>query len=253
VRRIIRAALLGLGLAAVSACTLNPPSGNAASAPRIQVTQVPKTPNAPGNAVWVLTPLGVNVRSGPDVNATRLTTVAQAARLDISESRKVGADNWLHVKSQSGQVEGWVIDRPDLLIRREISQHVEQGGVYSNLFPAEWQLSSGNPATMTAPQGEDRDAVLMIALSPDTPQLPATPTQGAQELRQEGPLELYGKSVFVTIYKLNGGGYEFAIKTKCKVAAYLIDYRQSDRNQPDTALFKSLVSSVIAPDCAPGA
>jgi hypothetical protein len=163
-------ALLGLGLAAVSACTLNPPSGNAASAPRVQVTQVPKTPNAPGNAVWVLTPLGVNVRSGPDVNASRLATVAQAARLDISE-----------------------------------------------------------------------------------PQLPATPSQPGQELRQEGPLELYGKSVFVTIYKLNGGGYEFTTKTKCKAAAYLVDYRQGDRSQPDTTLYKSLLSSMIAPDCAPGA
>jgi hypothetical protein len=201
----------------------------------------------------VLTPLGVNVRSGPDVNAARLSTVSQGVRLDISESRKAGADNWLHVKSQNGQVEGWVIDRPDLLIRREVSQHVEQGGVYSNLFPSEWQLSSGNPATMTAPQGEDRDAVLTIALSPDIPQLPATPTQPGQELRQEGPLDIYGKSAFVTIYKLNGGGYEFAIKTKCKAAAYLVDYRQSDRNQADTTLFKSLLSSVIAPDCAPGA
>jgi Bacterial SH3 domain len=253
VRRIIRTAPLGLGLAVACACTFNPQSTSTASAPRVQVTQVPKTPNAPGNAVWVLTPVGVNVRATPELSAARLATLAQGARLDISETHKAGSNSWLHVKSQSGQAEGWVLDTPELVIHREVALHAEQVGGYSNLFPAEWQLNSGNPATMTAPQGDDQGAALLIQTAGDLPQLPPTPTQPGQELRQEGPFDVYGKPVFVTIYKLNGGGYEFAVKTKCKVSAYLLDYRQGNRNQPDPGLFRTLMSSVIAPDCAPGA
>jgi hypothetical protein len=252
VSRIIRSALLGLGLAALAGCTLNPTTSNTASAPRVQVTQVTKTPNTPSNAVWVLTPIGVNVRAGPDITSAKLTVIAQDARLDISESRKVGAETWLHVKSQSGQVEGWVLDSPETVIHREMAQHVEQN-VYSNLFPAEWQLNSGNPANMTAPAGGAEQASLLIQTAPDPNQLPATPTHPGQELRQEANLDLYGKSVFLTIYKLNSGGYEFTVKTKCKTFAYLLDYQQGSRSQPDTSLFKSLLSSAYAPDCAPGA
>jgi Bacterial SH3 domain len=216
------------------------------------VTQVPKTPNTPSNAVWVLTPIGVNVRAAPDINSAKLTVIAQDARLDISETRKVGAQSWLHVKSQSGQVEGWVLDSPETVIHREMAQHVEQNA-YSNLFPAEWQLNSGNPATMTAPSGGSEQASLLIVASPDPNQLPATPTHPGQELRQEGNLDLYGKPVFLTVYRLNAGGYEFAVKTKCKSLAYLLDYQQGGRSQPDTSLFKALLSSAYAPDCAPGA
>jgi len=244
-------ALPGLGLAALAGCTLNPTSSSTASAPRVQVTQVPATANTPANAVWVLTPIGVNVRASPDINSAKLTVIAQGARLDISQRQKAGAQTWLHVKSQSGQVEGWVLDSTDTVIHREVAQHVEQGA-YSNLFPAEWQLSSGNPATMTAPSGDTEQASLLIQTAPDPNQLPATPTKAGQELRQEPDLDLYGHPTFLTVYRLNGGGFEFSVKTKCKTLAYLLDYQEGGKSQPDTSLFKALLSSMYAPDCAPG-
>jgi hypothetical protein len=244
-------ALPVLGLTGITACTLNPTTGNTASAPRVQVTEVPAAPNTPANAVWVLTPIGVNVRASPDINSAKLTVIAQGARLDISQKQKTGDQTWLHVKSQSGQVEGWVLDSTDTVIHREVSQHVEQGA-YSNLFPAEWQLNSGNPATMAAPSGDAEQASLLIQTAPDTSALPATPTKLGQELRQEADLDLYGHPTFLTVYRLNAGGYEFTVKTKCKTLAYLLDYQQGARDQADTTLFKALLSSVYAPDCAPG-
>jgi hypothetical protein len=241
---------VGLGLAAALACTSNQ-GGNTASAPRMQVTQVPS--NAPANAVWVLTPIGVNVRSAPDINSAKLTVIAQAARMEITESRKVGTETWLHIKTQSGQVEGWVLDRPDTVIHREIAQHVEQGA-YANVFPAEWRLTSGNPATMASPSGVSEQATLLIQTVPaQGGQLPATPTQPGQELRQESGLDVYGKPAVMTVYRLNAGGFEFSVKETCKTLAYLFDYRQAGRDQPDTTLFKTVLSSVFAPDCAPGA
>ena len=214
---------------------------------------MPKTPNTPGNAVWVLTPIGVNVRAEPDINSTKLAVISQDARLDISETRKVGSDSWLHVRSQSGEVEGWVLDSQTTVIHREMAQHVEQG-TYSNLFPAEWKLASGNPATMSSPEGaSEQDTLLIQTVPAQGGQLPATPTQAGQELRDESGLDVYGKPAVLAIYRLNAGGYEFAVKETCKSFGYLFDYRQQGRDQPDTTLFKTILSSVFAPDCAPGA
>ena len=246
--------LPALLLAAAGACTLNPPQGsNTASAPGVEVTQVPKTPNTPANAVWVLTPIGVNVRASPDITSSKLAVIAQGARLDISETRKVGSDSWLHVRSQSGEVEGWVLDSQATVIHREMAQHVEQGG-YSNLFPAEWKLTSGNPATMVSPQGaSEQDTLLIQTVPAQGGQLAATPLQPGQELRDESGLDVYGKPAVMAVYRLNAGGYEFAVKETCKTFGYLFDYRQQGRDQPDTTLFTTILSSVFAPDCAPGA
>jgi hypothetical protein len=197
----------------------------------------------------VVSAVGLNVRSAPDPQADRLTTVTQSARLDISEKRTVGSDHWLHVKTGSGQFEGWVLDRPDLVIHRAVSLHVEGSSGYSILFPAEWTPMSGNPATFTGPSGPDGGSML-IQTADDPARLTATPTSGpGHELRQESPIEVYGRTTFLTIYKLDAGGYEYAVKVqfpKTKVA-YLLDFKQSGGSDPDTSLFKQLLGSVIVP------
>ena len=50
-----------------------------------------KTPNAPGNAVWVLTPVGVNVRATPDVNAARLASLLTRRSAIAVISQRTGA------------------------------------------------------------------------------------------------------------------------------------------------------------------
>ena len=247
--RIIRSLLPGLGLLCVAACTLNPQTSNTASAPRTQVTELPKTPPPAGNSVWVLSPLGVNLRAGPDKQAERVTGIAQGARLDITESRKVGTDTWLHVSTQSQQFAGWVLDDPANVTHRAMAQHIEDAG-YSNLFPAEWQLSSGNPATMTAPTADPEGATLLIQTADDPSKLPTPPLSPGREVDNQ-PAEIYGGTVTLRVYRLDAGGYEFAIRTKCKKNAYLVDYKQTKRDQPNLTLFKTLLSSVKADDCSP--
>ena len=245
---IIRLTIGALGLLASAACVVNPTSSpGTASAPRLTVTEVPKSPGT-ANSIWVVSPVGLNVRSAPDPQATRLTTLTQGARLDISEKQTVGSDTWLHVKTQSGQFEGWVVDRPDLVVHRGVSLHVEQGSGYSILFPAEWSPASGNPATFTGPSGQGGGSML-IQTADDLGKLMAVPTSPGRELRQESPIEVYGRTTYMTLYKLDAGGFEFVVKVqfpKSKVA-YLFDYRQPGGTEPDTSLFKTLLSSVIVP------
>jgi len=231
-----------------AACVVNPPSNpGAASAGRIAVTPLPQNVIST-SSVWVVSPVGLNIHSSADVNATRIATVAQGVRLDISEKSKVASDTWLHVKSEGGNAEGWVLDQPDLVIHREVSQHVEQSG-WSILFPSEWSPVSGNPATFTGSSGPNGGSML-IQTAADPAQLMPTPISPGHEVRQESPIEVYGRTTYLTVYKSDAGGFEFDVKTqfpKTKVA-YLLDFKQpTSTGEGDTSLFKQLLDSVIVP------
>src|SRR5262249_49609518 len=119
---------------------------------------------------------------------------------------------------------------------------------YSILFPNEWTPMSGNPATFTGPS-DATGGSLMVQTADDPAKLTATPTSSGHEVRQESPVEVYGRTTYLTIYKLDAGGYEYAVKVqfpKTKVA-YLLDFKQSGGSGPDTSLFKQLLDSVIVP------
>ena len=245
---IIRLTLVALGLLAGAACVINPSSsGTAASSGRATVTQPPSTVLST-NAVWVVSAVGLNIHSDADVNASRLATVSQGVRLDISEKRAIGADTWLHVKPEGGTVVGWVLDQPDLVIHRAVSQHVESGAGYSILFPAEWSPVSGNPATFTGSTGPTGGSML-VQTADDSTKLMAIPISPGHELRQESPIEVYGRTTYLTVFKVDAGGFEYDVKLqfpKSKVA-YLFDFKQPNGSSADTTLFKQLLASVIVP------
>jgi Bacterial SH3 domain len=245
---VVALGLLAFGVLAGAACTINPPgSSGTASSARVQVTQAPRS-GLSSSAVWVVSSVGLNVRSAPDVNSTRLATLSESVKLTISEKRLVGSETWLHVKSESGQVEGWVLDRPDLVIHRDVSLHVEQGTGYSILFPAEWSPVSGNPATFTGPSSPDGGSML-VQTSDDLTKLMGTPVSPGHELRQVAPIEVYGQTTYLTEYKLDAGGFEYDVKLqfpKTK-AAYLFDFKQPGGADPDTSLFTTLLASVVVP------
>ena len=248
--RIIRSALwAALALLLLSGCVFNPSSTpGTASAGRQVVTEPPPTVNST-TAVWVVTPLGLNMHSSADVNASVIATVAQGVRLDISEKTTVaGSGTWLHVKSEGG-TEGWVLDQPDLVIHRQVSQHVETSGGWSMLFPTDWSPVSGNPATFTGGSGPGGGSML-VQTAADPTQIVPTPISPGHELRQESPVEVYGRTTYLTVYKLDAGGFEFDVKTqfpKTKVA-YLFDFKEpGGTGDGDTSLFKQLLASVIVP------
>jgi hypothetical protein len=236
-----------LGLLLGAACVINPSSNpGAASAGRIAVTEMPKSGVSTGS-VWVITPVGLNIHSSADVNSTRIATVAQGVRLDVSEKSQVGPDTWLHVKSEGGNAEGWVLDRPDLVIHRQVSQHVEQSG-WSVLFPSEWSPVSGNPATFTGSSGPTGGSML-VQVADDPTKLMATPISPGHELRQESPIEVYGRTTYLTVYKSDAGGFEFDVKVQFPKtrAAYLFNFKQPSGADADTSLFKQLLNSAIVP------
>lgn len=249
--RIIRAvigALTVLAVATAAACSdssLSPSGPGAAASSARHPTLLP-TPNQ-SNAVWVLAPLGLNVHSQPDLGAAKVTTIAPGTELFVVGSRKQGSQTWLHVKTQSGATDGWVVDQPDLVIHREVQLQNDSQDGYSILYPAGWTLQSGNPATITAPAGDPAGGKLVIQVANDVSQLPSVPLGGGKESptnESTQPIEVYGVTAFISVYQATDGSWEFVVEKKIGSRVYLFDFQQPNRTQPDQTLYQQMLASV---------
>ena len=244
--RIIRGASLasltaaGVLLAACSGGSANVRSPATASAP---ITARP-TPSASVDTgpVWVLTPVGLNLRASPDTSSQRLATLQQGVELDVLD-RQAGAQTWLKVRGhESGTVVGWVLDTPELLIHRSVGLHFDPNQGWSTLFPTEWTLSSAGTQTTFTGSGQ----VMSVVLGNDLSNLPATPLSAGKEVRQESPVEIYGKTTYITVYQLDSGGFEYDSSGKFSpTKSLLFTFRDAAARSSDTSLFKQLLASVI--------
>src|SRR5204862_6072965 len=102
-----------LPLPTASAVLLAACAGGSANAPTPATASAAATarpsPSASFKAgpVWVLTPVGLNMRASPDTSAQRLATLQQGVELDVLD-RQPGAQSWLKVRAHdSGTVVGW--------------------------------------------------------------------------------------------------------------------------------------------------
>jgi hypothetical protein len=248
--RIIGVAIRILGLAGVAALLLACSSGkqgNTASGATVIVkTPPPSASPSGGGSVWVLAPVGLNLRSEPSASSARVATAARGVQLDVLGSQASGGQTWLHVRSHEAGTEGWVLDQPDLLIHRAVNLHFDSTDGWSILFPAEWTLSAGNPATFTG-TGES----LLVQVAPQAAGLPASPGAAGRDLRDEGPVDVYGATTFLTVYELNGGGFEyddvakFAGGTNQPAARAILFRFHESAAGADTSLFKQLLASVV--------
>ena len=248
---IIRAAigaLTALTVAAGAGCADTSLSGpnSPASPARLHPTLIP-TPNQ-SNAVWVVAPLGLNVHNQPDLNSDKVATISPGNELLVTGSRKQGSQSWLHVKTQSGSTQGWIVDQPDLVSHREVKQQSDAQDGYSILYPAGWTLQDGNPATFTAPPGDPHAGKLVVQVADDVSKLPPVPLNGGKESSQNEstqPIEVYGVTAFISVYQGTDGSWEFLVEKKIGSKVYLFDFQQPGRAQPDQTQFQQLLASVI--------
>ncbi len=192
--------------------------------------------------IWVLTPVGLNMRASPDASAQRLATLQQGVELDVLD-RQQGVQTWLKVRGhESGTVVGWVLDSPDLVIHRSVGLHFDPNQGWSTLFPTEWTLSNSGAQTTFTGSGQ----LISVVLGNDTSNLPKTPLSAGQEVRQESPVEIYGKTTYITVYQLSSGGFEYESSAKFSpTKSLLFSFRDTAARSGDTGLFKQLLASVI--------
>jgi SH3 domain-containing protein len=245
VSRIIRgASWASLTAAAIllAACSGGGANGRTPSTASVATTARP-APSASVEAgpVWVLSPVGLNMRASPDTSAERLATLQQGVELDVLD-RQQGAQTWLKVRGhESGTVVGWVLDSPELIIHRSVALHFDPNQGWSTLFPTEWTLSNSGAQTTFTGSGQ----LMSVVLGNDTANLPNTPLSAGQEVRQESPVEIYGKTTYITVYQLNAGGFEYDSAAKFASKALLFSFRDTAARSGDTGLFKQLLASVI--------
>ena len=244
-RRIIRgASLASLTAAAVWLGACSGGSGNArppATATAALTARPSPSASVQAGPVWVLTPVGLNMRASPDTSAERLATLQQGVELDVLDQQQ-GAQTWLKVRGHdSGTVVGWVLDSPDLLIHRPVSLHFDPNQGWSTLFPTDWTLSNSGSQTTFTGSGQ----LLSVVTGNDIANLPAPPLSAGQEVRQESPVEIYGKTTYITVYQLGSGGFEYDSSAKFSSKALLFSFRDTAARTGDTGLFKQLLASVI--------
>ena len=190
----------------------------------------------------MLSPVGLNMRSTPSADATRVATVPRGAELIVEDSRVVAGRTWFKVRDRSQvPVEGFVLRDRDLVIERPVTTHYDPAG-YSLLYPQEWSVDLAGDVTVLKPaSGYDR---LSIQAGSDPAKLMAVPTAPGHAVREEGPVEVYGRTVFITVYRLDSGLYEFDVRFKLadQDRAFLF---LGSASRDDTGLYRQLLASVI--------
>jgi hypothetical protein len=236
------AATLALALALGGCLNSSTPAGREATSSRRSETPAAPTPSLPAS-VFVLSPIGLNVRETPDPTGTRQATLPRGAQLDVKGLETVRGEAWFKVRTHdSPAVEGYVLRSPSLIIERPVETHYDPAG-FSLLYPKEWTVESATPEGRLELKSPSAAEGLTVQAADDPGKLAAAPTSAGRAVREEGPLEVYGKTVFATVYRLNSGGYQFEVRLKWAEGRALLFLGQFQ--SADTALYKQLLASVI--------
>lgn len=232
-------------LVLVTGCGLgdSTPAPTPSVQPSPQVAATPSPPPAGSTAVYSLPTQGLNLHTAPGRDAPAVTMVRQGVQLDVLASQVVGTETWLHVRAHDKtDVEGWALKDPGLETDTPVDLHTDATLAYSILFPKGWTFKEDSPGqqSFASPSADGR---LIIQVATDIDKLPPVPSTPGQTERQEGPVEVYGKSPVITFYKLTAGGYELAVHFLFATGrAFQLIFRTPTS---DSMLFKQLLASAV--------
>jgi hypothetical protein len=261
-------ALAGL-VCAVAACS---PFGQGQQTTQQSPPAVTPSPSGPLlRALWVLSPVGLNLRDQPSFSGKPLATVPQGTQVTATAFNPSDV-GWYQVTFQGQQ--GWIASKdnnsvpPQALVTThpQLSYANPAAGYYF-LYPATWQISEAGvnvqalqstpgPSTgLTPPPGapQEGQATMSVRQAQTVAQLPAIPTTQGQSLNQT-EFEVGGITAVRHEYQLIGGGLEGDLKVLyANDRALLITFRCG--SQPDldvwTEILESFGFSVPPPGAQP--
>jgi hypothetical protein len=249
------ATLLGALLVGVSGCGLGdlgvgPPAAPASQSRLDQPNVTPLASPIAGSypEIWILSTNGINVHPTPDVQSPPTLVAAQGGEFDVLAIKQVAGQRWLNVQGHTlKDLTGWVLDDPTLVAHTEMDLHIDNANAYSVLTPAGWTSTSLNPSTDQLDGLSSGHAQQMIVQSaPNKTGLQTVPTKPGADQQDIGGIEVYGKTTFLSVYKLDGGGFELTVIVPWSdQRSYLFLFREPSATSPDTAAFESLLNTVI--------
>jgi hypothetical protein len=217
----------------------SPPSGRASDATVLH-TPTPTATPALATAVWVLAPVGLRVHTDHATTSQTLVTASRGAQLDVIGAATDTDGAWLRVRGHESGTEGWVKDDPDLVTRRSMQFYSASVDGWSMLYPSGWQSQPGNPTTLS---GDGLKLTVQFASDPAT--LLAIPGSSGHAVRDEGPVEAYGVTVFFTVFALDGGAFEYAVRVRVSPSK-VYQFRMTDPGKTaDTLLFRQMLDSTV--------
>jgi hypothetical protein len=210
--------------------------------------------------LWVLSPLGLNLRDQPDTSAKVLASVPQGTQLTADQFR-AGDPGWYHVDYQG--VKGWLAataphsnpTRPLVTTHPQLAYGSLAAG-YFLLYPSTWTVVDHTPDVeidapgaqpITAPSpgaspahGPVTAPRLVVHTGKDSDSLGATPTTPGSLLNTI-TTEVYGITCVERTYSLNGGGIEADIKLQMAPGKWaLLNYRAA--SDKDLATFDEIAA-----------
>jgi len=200
------------------------------------------SPSGPAS-IWVIPPVGLRLHASPDRSADTAAVIRQGAQLDVTETRPVGSETWLHAHAHgSPDIDGWALNDPLLVTDIPMQQHVDSPLGYSILFPQSWTFAATSP-TLQKYTGT-ADLSLLVQTASDLSKLPAVPSAAGKSEREKGPIDVFGKSPVITYYHLDSGRYELATSLEWVPGrAYQFVFRQ--QSAADSPLFEQMLESLI--------
>jgi hypothetical protein len=168
-----------------------------------------------------------------------VTVIRPGAQLDVLGQSNSGGQNLLHVRAHdSADLEGWIANDPLLVTTTAMQQFTNPDLGLSLLFPAGW--TTGQGAGTVAFQAAGGAPKLSVVQASAADQLPKPPP--GHETREEGPVDIYGKTVLLYHYLLDAGGYLIqASFTWSPGRVYQFSWQATDDN---SLLFTQVLSSV---------
>lgn len=140
-----------------SGVVTNPPGGGTASTGTPVAT--PGGPQQSGTRT-VLSPLGLNLRSGPSASASRLIAAARGAELTVI-GYSADSGGWYHV--QGATTTGWISADPSLSATGTFLEYASTAHSFSVLYPTVWTFAEEPSDVVFRPQSGPDSVVMRTA------------------------------------------------------------------------------------------
>ena len=254
--RVARWLAAGALLCAVAACgDTATPTGVATNPPGQGVTGTSGATGSPSSGAGVrtvLSPLGLNIHSDPQLSSPHLGTAAQGAVLNVLDHTDQNG-GWYRVQGQT--VTGWITADPTLTAAGQFQSFSSSDAGFSVLYPQDWTFAQEPADTLFHPISGPQSLVVrsgesVAAFATGGPGYAGAGQQTVVVCGVTADLDLYKRSAGASASAVPGTAAPLALLAQVRLRldathALALDYNYSAA--ADLAVFSDVYNSMTFP------